>query len=209
MRTSRNLIFAILVVTVPLVVVSPALAQGTDSGVGVGVLGGFTRTSVVFENDVPDALKKSGSGVIFGIWFGGNRDGRVGFMGELDYVIKKAEIEGSEEELHYLEIPAVFRINMGSRSRSGASVYIIAGPVFDIRVKAKEDGEEVDSPEDLYQGLDIGILGGAGVEFYRIGVEVRHSWGVRSVLQPDVTDFSGLGKTQLNTLQILGKIRFN
>ena len=44
---------------------------------------------------------------------------------------------------------------MGSRTRSGARVYIIARPVFDIRVQAK-----VDSPEDLYEDLDIGILRG-------------------------------------------------
>ena len=175
MRTHKGVVLAIFVVIAPLFVVSPALAQG---GVGVGVLGGITRTSVKLENDVPDAQKQSGSGAIFGLWFGGNRNGRVGFMGELDYVIKKVELQGMEEELHYLEIPAVLRVNMGSRSRSGASVYIIAGPVFDIRLKAKTDGEEVDSPEDLYEGLDIGILGGVGVEYKRIGFEVRNSWGV-------------------------------
>lgn len=208
MGISRGFVPAVFVVMASLFVVSPALAQSTGGGVGVGVLGGITRTSVKFENDA-GLDTQSGSGAIFGIWFGGNRNGRVGFMGELDYVIKKVTTEDSEDELHYLEIPAVFRINMGSRNRSGASVYIIAGPVFDIRLQAKEDGEKVDSPEDIYQGLDIGILGGAGVEYSRLGVEVRHSWGVRSILQPDITDFSGLGKTQLNTLQLLAKIRFN
>jgi hypothetical protein len=207
-------IIAILVVATPLVFATPALAQNnnsstsarqdqdTDSGVGFGVLGGFNRTSLRGD-DLEDI--SGGSGPMFGIWFGGNRNGRVGFMGEANYVVKKAtdDLFDQEVKVTYFEIPALFRINIGNRSRDGVSVYALAGPVFDFKLSEKFEGVEVDTDE--FKGVDIGLMIGGGVEVNRLGFEVRGNWGMKNIAQGDevVSDIKTF------TLQILGKFRIN
>lgn len=201
MRTFRGVILAILVVVTPLVLASPALAQNnpppqqdTDSGVGFGVLAGLTSSKAKVEGvDVGDSQK----GAMFGIWFGGNRNGRVGFMGELSYV-RKAGF--GDDKLHYLEIPAVFRINIGSRSRNGVSVYGIVGPVIDIKLK-QPDSDIVGN----YEGFDLGLMFGGGVEVTRIGAEVRVNRGLRSIYDPGDSGIS----IKTTTIQVLVKFRIN
>ena len=179
-----------------------APSYDTDQGVGVGALGGLTRTSFTFngESDLVDAA----NGFMAGIWFGGNRNGRVGFMGEISYVAKNGREPGGpgEIKLTYLEIPAVFRVNLGSRTREGASFYVVLGPVVDIKVKATEDGEDVG---DFYGGVDLGVLGGAGVEVNRLGVEVRGNWGLRNFALPS----EAFDEVKTFSLQFVAKFRFN
>jgi len=141
-----------------------------------------------------------------GLWFGGNRNGRVGVMGEASWLVKRFDVEDSEQELSYVELPVLLRVNTGSLQREKPSLYFLGGPVFDIQVSAKEDGEDV---KDIYEGLDIGMLAGVGFEVARIGIEARYTWGLKSVLATDSALAAGFGDTKLNTLQIVGKIRFN
>ena len=113
-----------------------------------------------------------------GIWFGGNRGGNVGVMGEILYAKKKQQVTGvtGSTTLQYLEIPILLRINAGSRSRNGVSVYGLIGPVFDINLKAKQGNFDVKSN---YESLDLGILGGVGVEITRFLVEGRYNKGLQ------------------------------
>lgn len=201
-----------LATLVALMVAAPAFAQSqqVNTGLGFGVLGGVTFTSVRTETNDFNIDTDGGTGVMFGIWFGGNRDGRTGLMGEISYVTKKVRFtdEGEEfnQKLTYVEIPVLFRVNTGSRERAKPSLYFLLGPVFDIQIKSELDG---DSPDDFYEGLDIGALGGVGFEVVRIGIEARYIWGLRSVLGTDAAVDAGFGSTKQNTLQVLAKIRIN
>ncbi|MCC7035329.1 MAG: outer membrane beta-barrel protein [Acidobacteria bacterium] len=205
-RVPVALITLTLTLTLSALSAAPALAQSDDDGVGVGVLGGITRTTVQPEENPFSFNTDGGGGWMAGIWFGGNRNGRVGVMGEANWVVKKFTVDESEQELRYVEIPVLLRVNAGSLDRNKPSLYLIGGPVFDIQVKAIEDGESVD---DVYEGLDIGAMAGVGFEAARIGIEGRYSWGLRSVLATDAALAAGFGTTRLNTLQVLLKIRFN
>jgi len=101
---------------------------------------------------------------------------------------------------------------MGARERDKPSFYLLAGPVFDIQVKTKQtasDGTEVETPDDYYEGLEIGLMFGAGFEVARIGIEGRYSWGLKSVLGTDAAENLGFGSVKPNTFSIVGKIRFN
>ena len=42
----------------------------------------------------------------------------------------------NELKIHYLEIPVLARVNVGSGSLNGMLVYGVVGPVFDIKLKA-------------------------------------------------------------------------
>jgi len=201
-----------VVATAMMLAAAPAFAQGAtqNSGLGIGALGGISWTTVRTENET-DIDFDNGTGWQLGIWFGGNRDGRVGLMGELSYAVKKVGDASSQTERSYVQIPVLLRINAGSRAKNKPSLYFLAGPVFDIEVNTKdtEDGEEFDVPEDFYSGLEIGVMFGAGFEVARIGIEGRYSWGLKSVLSTDAAELSGFGSTKLNTFSLIAKIRFN
>ncbi len=222
MRTVRGMVLIGLVFATSLAVSIPAFAQNnpaprqqdSDQGVGIGALGGMTITSARGEGS--EGIS-SGTGWMFGIWFGGNRNGRVGFMGELSYVQKKITDETDPDNnyltTNYLEIPALFRINIGSKMREGLSVYALAGPVFDIRLSSKlvDGGFEIPEAEleNQFSGVDIGFMGGAGVEFNRIGFEVRGNWGLKRLATDEAIDSGNFPPTKNTSIQILGKFRFN
>ena len=220
MQIIRRMMIAAVAVAMTLAA-TPAFAQGAqvNTGFGIGALAGVSWTKARPENDFADfgITNDQGTGFLVGIWFGGNRDGRVGLMGELSYATKKIKLsddfgETFEVRRKYVEIPVLLRINAGARERDKPSVYFLVGPVFDIQFDTKEfenDIEEPDSPDDFYQGLEIGLMFGAGFEVARVGIEGRYSWGLRSVLGTDAAEESGFGKTKLNTFSVVAKIRFN
>jgi len=206
MQMYRRVMTAV-VATAMVLAAAPAFAQGQNSGLGIGALGGISWTTIRTENEV-DFDFNTGTGWQAGIWFGGNRDGRVGLMGELSYAVKKVSDEfDNEVERSYVEIPVLLRINAGSRAKNKPSLYFLAGPAFDIQINTKQNG--VDSPDDVYEGLEIGLMFGAGFEVARIGIEGRYSWGLKSVLKTEAAEDSGFGSTKLNTFSVIAKIRFN
>ena len=212
MHIYRRMILAAVAVTL---IATPAFAQGAgqtqvNTGFGIGALGGISWTQVRTEEETT-AEFASKTGWQLGIWFGGYRDGRAGLMGEISYATKKVSVTdfGFEEivERTYVQIPVLLRINAGSRERDKPSVYFLVGPVFDIQINTKVN--DIDSPDDTYEGLEIGLMGGVGFEVARIGIEGRYSYGLRSVLSTDAAEAAGFGSTKLNTFSLVAKIRFN
>jgi len=171
-------------------------------GVGVGAKIGPLFPSVSSENLTSF---KNRTGWMGGLWFGGNRTGAVGIQAELMYAKKNIPsalaASGGDVDLHYLEIPVMARINIGSSNK--AAGYILVGPSFDINLKAELNGLDVKSQ---YEGLDLGIIGGAGVEITRLLIEARYNWGLRNAVNGDLTNTREI-KTR--TFAILFGLRFN
>ncbi len=180
-------------VTKPLVLQNPAPARGqqatvqvqeADAGLGFGVIYGIVRPSFNDEDAQFSLSNKTGWKV--GIFFGGNRDGTVGFWGKLLYKVKKAGVgdeddeDAPEIETKYLEIPAGFRVNFGSSSRNSIGGFVDFGGVVDINI-AKLDDANI--PED-YLGTEIGSYFGVGVEITRLIVELRWDRMVKSFYDP-------------------------
>jgi hypothetical protein len=204
MRVFRGLALTAAVLST-FALAAPVYAQSNasheDNGIGIGVEGMITRSSIHADN-VGDLFKsKTGSG--FGLWVGGNKNGLIGFTGEFIYLTRNVEANGQELKSRALEIPAVFHINVGSRSRNGISGYGLVGPVFTINLKQTLDDVDV---SDNFNGADIGIMGGAGIEIYRFGIEGRGNWGFRNI--SDEGDFTDSNAKQF-TFELLGKFRFN
>jgi hypothetical protein len=174
-------------------------------GIGIGFKVGPIFTS--YSAAKCDSFFNTNTGLEGGIWFGGNRGGRVGVMGEVLYAKKKQEgastLTGSTS-LQYLEIPILTRINIGSRSRNGVSIYGLVGPVFDINLKASIGDRDVKSN---YESLDLGILGGVGIEITRFLVEGRFNHGFRNVLKSG--DAATFGDIKTNSFAVLFGFRLN
>jgi len=203
MRSFKGVALSSLVLLSSLALAQPALAQSNasheDNGIGVGVEGMITRDSI-HADGVDDLFKsKTGSGV--GLWVGGNKNGLIGFTGEFLYVVHKVDVDGDTLKTRALEIPAVFHINFGSRSRNGVAGYGIVGPVFTINLKQTLADSDV---SDNFNGADIGVIGGAGVEIYRVGIEARGNWGLRNI-----SDSGDTTKTKTFSFELVGKFRFN
>ena len=169
-------------------------------GFGFGVKGGFLFNSFSQANNTN---LKGKTGNAFGIFFGGNRGGNLGVMGELLYATKVSASGTQETKLHYLEIPILLRLNFGSPSRNGVSVYGLAGPVFDINLSASLNGLDVKSK---YQSLDLGVIVGAGVEVTRLLIEGRYNWGLRNIQNGNLATF---GDIKTKTFALLVGFRLN
>jgi hypothetical protein len=74
--------------------------QSSTGGVGIGALVGYVNTSATGDTNDTDFKFDSGSGWMAGIWFGGNRNGILGVMGELSYVVKKVKPVGGDGRTH-------------------------------------------------------------------------------------------------------------
>lgn len=166
-----------------------------DSGVAFGVMGMLSRTNWRAEGFEDFFEDSDGYGV--GLWVGGNRNGAVGFVGEFMY-LRRGDDEFTSNAI---QIPALFHVNLGTRSANGAGVYLIAGPSFTINLKQELDGLDI---SDDFAGADIGVIGGLGVEFFRFGLEGRVNWGLRNVDNTGTFD-----DLKTRTYEFVGKFAFN
>ena len=192
-----RLLFTGFVLASLTIVARPASADGVGVGAKIGPL---------FPSVSSDNIKsfKNRTGWMGGIWFGGNRSGDVGIQGEVMYARKNVPDQlGRDLDLYYLEIPIMLRLNFGSSNRERVAGYIIAGPAFDVNLKSELQGIEI---KDLYEDLDIGVIGGAGVEITRFLIEARYNWGLRNVINGNLATTTEI-KTR--TFAILFGVRFN
>lgn len=177
-----------------------AQTQGeSDPGMGFGISAGITQSK--FTGDIPDFFG-SRTGYLVGLWLGGNRDGRVGVGFEANYVQKGASTGGDEETtVQYVQLLVPIRLNAGSSSRNSAVFYGVVGP--SINIKIGESGS-LDLVGD-YEGFDLGIFAGAGLEVTRVGVEVRGEWGLLNAFDPG----EGFDTIRTFSIQALVKLRIN
>jgi hypothetical protein len=184
-----------------------------DEGIGFGILAGISRSTIKLDDQFDDLTDvDSKGGWLLGIWFGGNRNGTLGFMGEISYAKKGANEGGGgdgEIDQTYLEITAPIRINLGQTDNKwGLLVYPMVGPYVDILLKA-EDEAGVDI-EEAFNGFDAGILFGAGVEILRFGFEVRYTMGLKSIsADEDGEGFDELTDSKSRSWQFVAKFRLN
>jgi len=195
----------------------PAMQQQPNTGLGFGIHFGGTWTSVSTDENLQDIDLNKGAGIVAGIFFGGNRDGRAGLQGEVSYLTKKINVSATDgvdtldqdSKNTYIQIPILLRINTGSRSNNGPCLFFLVGPAFDIKVSETDAFTDLFDVEDVYQGVETGLMFGAGFEVARFGVQVRYTWGLTNVLSTEAADEAGFKDTKYNSLQITGIFRIN
>ena len=170
---------------------SPAAAQGIK----------FGPTFAAFSSDALDFSTRTG--IHGGIFFGGNRDGAVGVQSEINWVRKSAETEpqGLGIRIDYLQIPVLLRLNAGSSSSSGFVAYGIVGPAVELKVADEIEGFTLD---DGFEGADVSLVFGGGIEIARIIVEGRYAKGLRRINDT----LSSVAEIKSQSFTILFGLRF-
>jgi hypothetical protein len=91
--------------------------------------------------------------------------------------------------VRYIEVPLLARVDFGAPS-STTRVFVVGGaaPAFKLsaRGKLEADGQEdtADIGDDI-EPVDIGLVGGFGVEFGRTLVEARYTHGLLTINKDD------------------------
>ena len=199
----------------------PTMQRQPNTGLGFGIHFGGTWTTASTDDD--EVNLDQGAGVVAGIFFGGNRDGRVGLQGEVSYLTKKVSAAGTDEDgpfafdlkNKYIQIPILLRINTGSRSNNGPCLFFLVGPSFDIKLSDnlgdifEDDLDDDIDLDDIYEGVEYGIMAGAGFEVARFGVQVRYTWGLNNIFGTDAAKAAEFESAKFNVLQITGIFRIN
>ena len=164
---SKMLVLSVLIVTGS---ASVAAAQG------VGIK--FGPTFVDFSSDALDFDTRTGWHA--GLFIGGNRDGVLGVQTEINWIRKQVEqpLEARDIRIDYLQIPLLLRVNIGGGSANAFRVFGVGGAGVNFKIGDEVEGVTFD---DRFEGADVPLLFGGGIEAARIIVEGRYEKGFRRI----------------------------
>jgi len=166
---------------------SPAAAQG--AGIKFG------PTFDTFSSDALDFDNRTG--IHAGLFVGGSRDNVVGFQTEFNWLRKNTETEaGQQIRIDYFQIPLLLRLNAGSSSANGFAAYGIFGPAVELKIADEIQGITLD---DGFEGADVSLVFGGGIEVARIIVEARYEKGLRRI-NNNFSDFTEIKKQAFTIL---------
>jgi outer membrane protein with beta-barrel domain len=179
-----------------LAIIGSASAAAADGGIKFG------PTFAKFSSDALDF--KTRAGVHGGIFFGGNPSRILGLQGEINWIRKRTATELSNQAIRidYLQVPVLLRLNAGTDSPSAFALYGIAGPAVDIKIGDELEGVTID---DGFEGADVSLVFGGGVEIARIIVEGRYEKGLRRINN----NFFDSAEIKKQAFTILFGVRFN
>ena len=169
--------------------VTPETVFAQDT-VAVGVKGGATFATLRFENEEEARTRTSDTrpgfiGGLFVIW---PADRRFALQTEALFNQKGAKFEGQNfsgrTTVNYVEAPVLLRVS--SAKAGGVSFHMFAGPSFAFWVsgetKSIVQGQEgIDEIDNDFKRFDLGLTVGAGVEFGRLIVDGRYTWGLLDI----------------------------
>jgi len=192
-RIVRVLLIAVLAVAM---LPRPAFADGF----GIGAKGGFVYSSLSFSNT--NDVFNSKAGWMAGVFFANKAP--IGVLAEINYLVKRTSdvATGATTDLRYIDIPIMLKVNIGSSSANGVSVYVFGGPGFDFKV-----GDSISNLAQVqtYENFDFSLIAGGGVEITRLLIEARGMWGLRNIA---VNQFQA-GNLHSRSFALLFGVRFN
>jgi hypothetical protein len=100
-----------------------------------------------------------------------------------------------ELELTDIEVPVLVRFKLHRADAPGA--HLFAGPTFAFTTAATyhDEGVSVNVKDDLEGTTDVGLTVGGGVQFGRVSLDARYTWGLSSLLTDGDTNASVKNRT--------------
>lgn len=150
-----------------------------------GVKVGANFANLNFDGEGADISLDRRTGLIGGLFVVVPADRQLALQAEALFSQKGAQSEEGDAsgsiKLNYLEVPILARIS--SPASNGTSFHLLAGPSLGFRTSAKAESsfdgeEESEDIDDDVKRFDLGLVIGAGVEFGRLVVDGRYTWGL-------------------------------
>lgn len=204
-RVSRSLLAALAAC---LLITDPAAAQGLTAGVRAGVN--------VADLSFPDEELAAFDPIVrfvAGGYVTVPLTSWLELQPEALYSMKGASSGGeggieTEVLLDYLEVPILARHSW--RGRPGRAYFILGGPAFGVRLRARSKTafnssvDEVDLSDDI-ERLDVGITAGGGVELGAIVIDARYTFGLGDL---DASSSAGSAKIANRVFSVTAGLRF-
>ena len=92
---------------------------------------------------------------------------------ELLYSVSKVDLDQKENGIHYFEVPVNLQMGLDLKI---LRPYLQAGPYFGYALKS--DGDQL---KDNINKFDWGVGLGAGLEVWKLQLDLRYSWGLQDV----------------------------
>ena len=175
-----------------------ALAASASSAAAQGIKVG--PTFATFSSDALDFNTRTG--IHAGLFVGGSREKVASLQTEFNWLRKQTETAaGQKIRVDYLQVPVLLRLNAGTRSSGGFAVYGIVGPGVDLKIADEIEGITVD---DGFEGVDVSLIFGGGIEVAHIILEGRYDKGLRRINNL----FSDISEIKKQSFTILFGVRF-
>ena len=160
-----------------LIVVMACCMSQIEAQVRFGIKGGVNFENFNYKNANEELTIDNAVGWQLGALLQFQTSVGMAVQPELLYTVKKAEVkDGLKNEpnsIHYFEIP--FHLQWGF-NLAFIRPYVMAGPYFGYAVQFS--GDTFKSHIDRF---DWGIGLGAGIEFWKLQLGARYSWGLQNV----------------------------
>ncbi len=177
-----------------------ASTQAFAQGVTAGVQGGINIANVSFSGGDPDEVTpdfSSRTRAVFGGFVAKDFNAKAGLQVDFLYSQRGTKATATdgvdtfvfEASADYIEIPVLVRANIPGSGSVKARVF--GGPSFGFRVSDDStttfNGVEVDDDDTEVNSTDFGLVIGGAVQFGKVFVDARYTWGLVNILK-DATD---------------------
>jgi hypothetical protein len=178
-------------------VVLTMISTATFAQLSGGIRAGLNLTNQKFKSDDFDLDDKGDmkAGFQIGLYLVGNLSEKLAVQPELVFSGFGANGDDGDLKMNYLSIPVLLRYNINEM------INIHAGPQFGILMSAKGDDDDV---KDLYNGADIGLAIGLGLDFGKFNAGARYYQGMTNVASDDFTLGSDLKATNSAIQLVVG-----
>lgn len=176
-----------------------------------GVKGGVNFANITFDVEGVDINFDKRTGLVAGAFVVWPAEARVALQLEALYSQKGARFDeqGStfDVDVDYLDVPILARVS--TPLTTGTRLYAFGGPLLAFRLRARGetlfDGEgENGDISDEVEPIDFGLVAGAGVEFGRMLVDARYTWGLKALNKEDTDEV----KVKSRVFSIMAGFRF-
>lgn len=163
------------------ILITSSLMAGEFTGIGINL--GY-NSSTFAGNDIPGKGVSSQGGVAIGGFVGYTFNQRFSLRQEVLFTIKGAKINTIGDVylsnlFMYIELPLLAKMTFLSGQKVQPNIFI--GPAFDLTIMATND---VAVLEDI-RSYDLGIVFGAGIDVWKISIDVRFNIGLLNFDQSD------------------------
>lgn len=167
-----------------------AMAQGDSS---FGIKGGlnYSANGDYFES-ASDVAENPDRNIGYHIgFFGKIGAAKVYVRPELVFTKTKSDYQNSEFDMSKLDVPVLLGINIVG------PLHVFAGPAFQYILDTKFDGIKID---DVENDFTVGMNIGAGVNFGKLGVDLRYERGFSNNEATFInTDITAVGPSRIDT----------